>query len=245
MDTTSDPTSDTGAKARRRASRSRREAAYIEIRRMALEGEFPFWQRLPEEGISEQLGVSRTPVREAFARLDADGILSRYDDGGYYVAEPNLIDLRDLYELRLTLELRGILRAAEDGVEHDPETLDSLRTEWLRIQASPPPADGSFIELDESFHVGLSRASGNLVITETLESVNIRIRPVRMHDFLDAERIEISIIEHLEIVDAVIAHRIDLAADLLRRHIGISLDVVEERAARAMTKMMRLRSRRR
>ena len=86
---------------------------------MALEGEFPFWQRLPEEGISEQLGVSRTPVREAFARLDSDGILSRYDDGGYYVAEPNLIDLRDLYELRLTLELRGIIRASEDGVEHD------------------------------------------------------------------------------------------------------------------------------
>lgn len=245
MDTTSDPTLDTGGKGGKRAARSRREAAYLEIRRMALEGEFPFWQRLPEEGISEQLGVSRTPVREAFARLDSDGILSRYDDGGYYVAEPNLIDLRDLYELRLTLELRGILRASEDGVEHDAELLDALRTEWLLIQASPPPADGSFLELDESFHVGLSRASGNLVITETLESVNIRIRTVRMHDFLDAERIEISIAEHLEILDAVIAHEIDLAADLMSRHIGISLDVVEERAALAMTKMMRLRSRRR
>jgi DNA-binding GntR family transcriptional regulator len=245
MDTTPDPTPDTGAARGKTAARSRREAAYLEIRRMALEGEFPFWQRLPEEGISEQLGVSRTPVREAFARLDADGILSRYDDGGYYVAEPNLIDLRDLYELRLTLELRGILRAAEDGVEHDAELLEGLRAEWLLIQASPPPADGSFIELDESFHVGLSRASGNLIITETLESVNIRIRPVRMHDFLDAERIEISIREHIEILDAVIAREIESAADLLRRHIGVSLDVVEERAAGAMTKMMRLRSRRR
>ncbi|MET0828045.1 MAG: GntR family transcriptional regulator [Microbacterium sp.] len=245
MDTTSDPTPDTGTRHRKRASRSRRESAYLEIRRMALEGEFPFWQRLPEEGISEQLGVSRTPVREAFARLDSDGILSRYDDGGYYVAEPNLIDLRDLYELRLTLELRGILRASEEGVEHDRELLEALRAEWVVIQASPPPADGTFIELDESFHVGLSRASGNLVLTETLESVNIRIRPVRLHDFLDAERIEISIGEHIEILDAVIAHEIDLAAELLRRHIGISLEVVEERAARAMTRMMRLRSRRR
>ena len=123
MDTTSDPTPDTATTDRKRVARSRREAAYLEIRRMALEGEFPFWQRLPEEGIAEQLGVSRTPIREAFARLDSDGILSRYDDGGYYVAEPNLIDLRDLYELRLTLELRGILRASEDGVEHDGELL--------------------------------------------------------------------------------------------------------------------------
>lgn len=245
MDTNSDPGRDTVSKSSKQAVGSRREIAYLEIRRMALVGEFPFWQRLPEEVIAEQLGVSRTPVREAFARLDADGILSRYDDGGYYVAEPNLLDLRDLYELRLTLELRGILRAAEDGVEHDAQELSALRDEWLEIQKSPPPPDGSFIELDESFHVGLSRASGNLVLTETLESVNIRIRTVRMHDFLDADRIEISIAEHLEILDAVLARQIDEAAQLMRRHIGISLDVVEERAARAMTQMMRLRSRRR
>lgn len=224
--------------------RTRREQAYLKIRRMALQGEFPFWQRLPEEAIAERLGVSRTPVREAFARLDADGILSRYDDGGYYVAEPNLVDLRDLYELRLTLEVQGIVRAKEDGVEHDIEALEALRDEWLEIKRTPHPADGSFIELDESFHVGLLRASGNLVLTETLEAVNIRIRPVRMHDFLDAERIEISIDEHLEILDAVIAQEIDEAAVLLKRHIGISLDVVEDRAARAMTQMMRLRRRR-
>lgn len=215
------------------------------IRRMALMGEFPFWQRLPEEGMSEQLGVSRTPVREAFARLHTEGILRRYADGGYFVAEPDLIDLRDLYELRLTLELRGIVRASEDGFEHDRELLETLREEWLEIQKSPPPPDGSFIELDEFFHVGLSRASGNLVLTETLESVNIRIRPVRMHDFLDADRIEISIVEHLEIVDAVLAGDIPLAAERLKRHIGISLDVVEERAAHAMNQMMRNRGRRR
>lgn len=254
MDTPSDPTSDTlsdpasDASPRRegRTTLTRREEAYLEIRRMVLTGEFPFWQRLAEEAVAEQLGVSRTPVREAFARLDVDGLLSRYEDGGYHVAEPNLVDLRDLYELRLTLELRGILRASEDGVEHDREALDALHDEWIGIQRGPlPPADGSFIELDESFHVDLLRASGNEVLTETLESVNIRIRTVRMHDFLDAERIEISITEHLEILEAVIDRRIEEAAELLKKHIGISLDVVEERAVRAMTEMMRLRSRRR
>lgn len=230
----------------RGAAATRREVAYLEIRRMVLTGEFPFGQRLAEESLAEQLGVSRTPVREAFARLDADSILSRYDDGGYYVAEPNLLDLRDLYELRLVLELRGIQRAKEDGVEHDQAALAALHAEWIAIREDElPPADGSFIELDESFHLGLSRASGNLVISETLESVNYRIRPVRMHDFFDAERIEISIIEHLEILEAVMAGRIDEATELLRRHIGVSLDVAEERAMRAMTQMLRVRSRRR
>ncbi len=222
-----------------------REEVYLQVRRMALTGEFPFWQRLPEVGLAEQLGVSRTPVREALARLAADGILSRFEDGGYYVAEPNLVDLRDLYELRITLELRGILRAKEEGVEHDPEALAALHAQWLQIRDSPlPVADGSFIELDESFHVGLSRASGNLILTETLEAVNARIRAVRMHDFFDAERIDVSITEHLGIVEAVQRREIDEAAELLRDHIGASLAVVEDRVTRAMTRMMRLRRQR-
>lgn len=226
-------------------ARLRREHAYTAIRRMVLLGEFPFGQRMAEEALAEQLQLSRTPVREAFARLHADRLLNRYADGGYYVAEPDLLDLRDLYELRLTLELRGITRAAESGVQHDRSTLEALHARWLAIKEAPPEPDGSFIELDESFHVTLNRASGNLVLTETLENVNVRIRPVRMHDFLDADRIELSIVEHLEIVEAVLEGDLPLAGERLRQHIGISLDVVEERAARAMTQMMINRSRRR
>lgn len=239
------PASGTESSSRSAAARLRREQAYTAIRRMVLLGEFPFGQRMAEEAIAEQLEVSRTPVREAFARLHADRLLNRYADGGYYVAEPDLLDLRDLYELRLTLELRGITRAAETGVEHDRAMLEALHARWVDIKASPPEADGSFIELDESFHTTLNRASGNLVLTETLENVNARIRPVRMHDFLSADRIELSIVEHLEIVEAVLERDLALAADRLRSHIGISLDVVEERAARAMTQMMINRSRRR
>ena len=227
------------------AAKLRREQAYLDIRRLVLIGEFPFGHRLAEEVIAEQLGVSRTPVREAFARLHADRLLNRYADGGFFVAEPDLIDLRDLYELRLTLELRGITRASEKGIEHDRTILEPLRDRWLAIRGAPPLPDGSFIELDESFHVALNRASGNLVITETLENVNVRIRPVRMHDFLDSDRITLSIDEHLGIVQAVLAEDLALAADLLRSHIGISLEVVEERAAKAMTQMMLNRSRRR
>lgn len=223
----------------------RREQAYVHLRRMVLVGEFPFGQRLGEEGIAEQLGVSRTPVREALVRLHNDRLLNRYADGGFYVAEPDLADLRDLYELRLTLELRSITRPQETGIPHDRTLLEAIRERWLAIQAAPPEPDGSFIELDESFHVALSRAGGNLIISETLEAANVRIRPVRMHDFLDADRIELSIVEHLEIVDAVLDDDLELAATRLRRHIGISMDVVEERAARAMTAMMLTRSKRR
>ena len=205
-------------------------------------GEIPTGQRLAEEQIAEQLSVSRTPVREAFVRLHADRLLQRFSDGGYYVAEVDLFDLRDLYELRLTLELRGITRAGENGIEHDRDALVTLHEAWVAIQAAPPEPDGSFIELDEGFHLALLRSSGNLALAEMLETVNVRIRPVRTYDFLTADLIESSISEHLGIVAALLEGDIELAADRLREHIGASLEVVEQRAAEAM-RQRALRSR--
>lgn len=212
---------------------------------MVLTGGFQFGQRLGEEAVAEALGVSRTPVREALLRLHADRLLNRYDDGGFYVAEPDLLDLRDLYELRLSLEVYAITRAANDEVQHDPEVLADIKRDWLEIQANPPEPDGSFIELDEQFHLTLCRASGNIAIAETLETINARIRPVRMYDFLDAGRITVSIAEHLAITDAVSATELGRAAGLMREHIGASLEVVEERAAAALAGMIKGRSRRR
>jgi DNA-binding GntR family transcriptional regulator len=227
---------------RTQAAESLRERAYTQIRRMVMLGEFPTGQRLAEEQIAEQLDVSRTPVREAFVRLHADRLLTRFDDGGFYVAEIDLFDLRDLYELRLTLELRGITRADEEGIEHDREALLKLRETWVAIAASPPDPDGSFIELDEAFHLALLKSSGNFALVEVLESINIRIRPVRTYDFLTEDRITTSTEEHLAIVDALLDGQITLAADRLREHIGASLEVVEQRAAEAMRRRA-LRSR--
>ncbi|MCX6398044.1 MAG: GntR family transcriptional regulator [Propionibacteriales bacterium] len=211
-----------------------REQAYLSIRRMVMLGEFPTGQRLGEEQLADQLSVSRTPIREAFVRLHADRLLHRFADGGYYVAEIDLLDLRDLYELRLTLELRAVNRASEDGIEHDREVLLALREEWQEIQADPPPPDGSFIALDEVFHTELARASGNLALVETLESINVRIRQVRLYDFLTEDRIVTSTSEHLAIVAALLEGDVPLAAARLADHIGASLTVVEQRAADAM-----------
>lgn len=227
---------------RTQAAASLREHAYVQIRRMVMLGEFPSGQRLAEEQLADQLEVSRTPVREAFVRLHSDRLLKRFSDGGYYVAEIDLFDLRDLYELRLTLEVRGITRAAEPGITHDRQGLLDLLHEWQAIQDDPPEPDGSFIELDESFHLALLRSSGNLALVEVLETINIRIRPVRTYDFLSADRITTSIAEHLGIVTALLDGEIMLAADLLREHIGASLEVVEERAASAI-RQRALRSR--
>ena len=216
---------------------ARRELVRERLSRMVLTGVFPARERLREEALAEALGVSRTPVREALARLHAERLLTRYADGGFYVAELDLDGLRDLYELRTTLEVRGLARSLEGFGAHDPAVLEPLRDRWRALGEDLPAPDATFVEVDESFHVTLSRASGNHALAETLETVNARIRPVRMHDFLTADRIEATVAEHLGIVGAVLDGDLALATERMRVHVGASMVVVERRAARAITAM--------
>jgi DNA-binding GntR family transcriptional regulator len=226
-----------GPSARVRTSRNRREEAYAELRGMLLQGRFGMRTRLVESHLAQRLGVSRTPVREALVRLVADGLVERLPDG-FYTARLNLAELRDLYELRVTVELRGIARALEsDAVVHDVRLLEPLRDHWRALRADMPAPDPGFVLRDEEFHRTLLRSSGNPRLTETLESVSVRIRPVRMYDYLTEDRIERTVVEHLEIVELVLAQRLPEALAALRRHVGESLEVVEKRAARAITQM--------
>jgi DNA-binding GntR family transcriptional regulator len=218
-------------------AKSRREDVYVQLKRMVLQGAFPTRVRLVEDRVAERLGVSRTPVREALVRLHADRLLRRYADGGYFVAEPDLVDLRDLYELRITLELRGITRGLEGHSRHDLGVLEPLRDRWRALSLDLPEPDAAFVEVDESFHVALSRSAGNSALTDMLETVNERIRPVRMHDFLTEDRIKLTVSQHLGIVEAVLAGGLDDALRKLHEHVGESMEVVERRAAHAITQM--------
>jgi DNA-binding GntR family transcriptional regulator len=214
-----------------------REAIYRRLRDDIMSGRLPASQRLTEPKLSKQFGVSRTPIRDALIRLAADGLVQR-EDFGYSVLVPTLTQMRDLYELRLALELRGILRAIENPtLKHDRAALTNELGVWEALRADPPPPSPEFVLLDESFHVALLAASGNRELTDALHGVNARIRRVRMYDFLEVERIEKSIAEHIAILASVLDGELERALQLLHEHIGISLEVVMERATRAVTAM--------
>lgn len=219
------------------APRLRRDQVYQELRRRLMLGEFPLNSRLVEERLAALLGVSRTPVREALVRLMGDGQVHRID-GGYYVATPDSVGLRDLYDLRITLELRGLTRSLEfDGLTHNRSALEPLRDQWRAMWDERPDPTPDFVTVDEDFHLTLLRASGNMALTDVLESVNGRIRQVRMYDFLSEERIELTIAEHLRVIEAVLARRIDDATAELKSHIGESMREVERLVAQALTHM--------
>ncbi|MFE6308420.1 GntR family transcriptional regulator [Nocardiopsis sp. NPDC057823] len=216
---------------------SRRDRVYALLREEVLSGRIAPHTRLGEVRLAERFGVSRTPVREALARLYSDGLVERRENG-FHITVPDLAELRDLYELRVTLELRGIARAIEDpALRHDPAILRAQRARWEAIGADPPAPDASFVLLDEDFHTDLSRACGNRALTDSLVSVNRRIRRVRMYDFLTEDRIASTITEHLAIVGHLLDGEPDAAYRALHEHVGGSMEVVLERARRALTQM--------
>ncbi|HEX5586963.1 MAG TPA: GntR family transcriptional regulator [Acidimicrobiia bacterium] len=215
----------------------RGERVFTELKARLLAGEFALGRRLGEERLATALSVSRTPVREALHRLHSEGLVQRDAEGGFRPAVPDVVGMRTLYEVRIGLEIQALRRPASLGTEHDAPRLMELRAEWRALADDEPPATPEFVLLDEAFHVGLADAAGNPVLVEFLRVVNERIRVVRMQDFLTADRVEHTIAEHVEIVDAVLSGDCDLAVERFDAHLRESLAVVEERTLRALARM--------
>ncbi|WP_069165612.1 GntR family transcriptional regulator [Nocardia altamirensis] len=219
------------------AGKPLRDVVYAALRSELMNGDIKFGERLTEPKLSTRFGISRTPIREALTVLCSDGLLQR-EDYGFSPVRPSIPLIRDLYELRITVELGGIQRAMTNpAVTHDRALLERERTAWLALRDDPPVQEPGFVVRDEEFHVTLLTAAGNAEMVRALQAVNSRIRHVRMYDFMVNNRIETTIAEHLGILEAVLAEDLSLAYRLLHTHIGESLDVVLERVTRAIAAM--------
>jgi DNA-binding GntR family transcriptional regulator len=213
---------------------SRREEVYLALRAALMDGSISPWERLGEIKLAERFNASRTPVREALARLESDGLV-RKRGGGLYAYMPSLRDLVELYELRITLELQGIRRCIDDpALRHDPVILRNEMEKWYMLRDDLPEPDAGFVSKDEGFHTELLRSSGNTAMTDALVAVNRQIRPVRMYDYLTADRVEATVVEHIDIGEKVLGGRLREGLEALHEHVGNSRDVVMKRAARAM-----------
>jgi DNA-binding GntR family transcriptional regulator len=228
----------TGAHTPSLARVSRAEEAFTEIKRQLLLGELRLGARLGEERLAARLGLSRTPVREALFRLHSEGLIDRHPDGGYRPRAPIVSGIRELYEVRRGLELMAVRRPITHGHPHDVPSLEHVRDEWLGMAEDLPEPDPGFVIADESFHVGIAEAAGNVALVELLSHVNERIRVVRMQDFMAVERVAATIDQHLHIVTALLAGDLEEAATALSDHLAESMSVVETLAARALSRML-------
>ncbi|TXG92918.1 GntR family transcriptional regulator [Rhodococcus rhodnii] len=220
---------------RRRSAAPLAEQVYRALRTDLMSGLLDPRQRLGEERLGELYGVSRTPVREALARLLADGLVQREVDG-LYPYRPRVEDLADLYELRTTLEVRGIDRVLEDPRRrYDLEPIEAELERWVALRRDPPAPDAGFVTVDEQFHVALLAASGNAALATALEQVNVRVRPVQMFDYATTRRMRETIDDHIAIGEFLVAGDLAAARAALVTHIDEARDTVVERAEQALS----------
>ncbi|MGB3369425.1 MAG: GntR family transcriptional regulator [Rhodococcus sp. (in: high G+C Gram-positive bacteria)] len=209
-----------------------REKVYVSLRRDLISGAITATERLGEERLADLYGVSRTPVREALARLQADGLVMRGEDG-LHPYRPRVDDLAGLYELRRTLESRGIVRAMEDPtVQHNRRAIEDEVNSWRELLDSDYEST-DVVLMDERFHTTLLAASGNAALTDALRAVNAKVRPVRMLGPMSTDNFRDQIGEHITIGELVLDDKLADALFALETHIDTSRDRVIARAEQA------------
>jgi DNA-binding GntR family transcriptional regulator len=172
--------------------------------------------RLVEDAIAVELGVSRTPVREAFRMLHRAGWLDLQPHAGAYVRVPSIEEARDVFDTREALEREAARYAAERATEADLQELGKIVERGRRARDRNDLK--ALIALNSDFHRGIARAAGNRILSRFLDDLDKR---VRWHfAAIAGRRAGTSWDEHEEILNAISAHEGERAGALSAEHSG-------------------------
>jgi len=174
--------------------------------------------RLIDQEIASNLGVSRTPVREAISRLEVEGLVTIVPRRGVFVADPSPKDIKDLYEVREVLEVLAVELAVP--LLRDEEDLSRLGRilEEFKVALDDHEYLVCF-ELDRKFHDQLVKLSGNNKLIEIDRLLDGNIQVTRWIHCRDQHRQELAYREHRMILDALARKDAALASKLVRDHI--------------------------
>lgn len=189
------------------------ESSYESIRRLIREGRFAGGQPLRSAQIAAQIGVSRSPVRDALARLAAEGIVELLPNRGARLIGLGTQDVHEIFDLRAMLEPHGAARAAVAATKEDIAELSRLAEEVERAEST---SDRGL--LNDEFHMKIARMSGNEVLVEVLPAV---IKEPLLHASLTGTAVDraVSQQQHYEVVDAIRARNPAWAEAAMRAHI--------------------------
>jgi DNA-binding GntR family transcriptional regulator len=195
------------------------EAAYGVIRAGILSGEFARGQRLREEELAERVGVSRTPVREALRRLDAEGLIDFTPNRGARVTAWSARELVDLYEARALLEGFGARLAAARINAAQLDGLTVIAAKMAAVAESDPKRADELTALNGQFHRAIVLASGNSQLDSLVRGLMDVPLISRTFQRYSPERMRASQFHHNELVDALRARDGEWAEAVMRAHI--------------------------
>ncbi len=197
-----------------------RDQTYIQLRKAILSGPIRPGTVLVQEQLAEQLGISRTPVRDALDRLASEGLVIRSPGGRIHVAPFSIEELQDKYMVRRALEVLA-LRLAAPNLAGAPlarlkALVDSMRQDIADGNAQLVAQGGT------AFHDTIFAACGNTYLRQLLTSLNESIRRYR-HAAIDIPgRAAETLREHHRIYECLAAGDIAAAQDAMEEHIARS-----------------------
>ncbi len=199
------------------------DSVYARLRDLILSNVFRAGQKLVDRDLAEQLGVSRTPVREALGRLAMMGLVEARSRRGYYVRQYTAEEMTDLYEFRKILEVSAARLAAQNAEPAHIREFEKILIKSERLAANPTN-QAKTVELDLEIHNLIALASGNEALYQAIHNLMDKVMCFIWVDWVDASIADtVSIAaahrEHQGLIERIIAKDADGAAEHLGAHI--------------------------
>jgi|SRR5271157_3281690 len=195
---------------------------FIEVRRAIIMGHHKPGERLDLETIARQYSTSVTPVRDAFQMLAQEGLVKIKPRSGYFVAQTNLKQLRDLLDLRRVLELAAIERATLRITDEQTRNLLAVHAGYT---GDDDESYDRYTDENRQFHYLLAKASGNHELAEMVG---------RLHDRLARFMVlrhagKTMLVSHQKIAEALATHDVEASRKALLDDIGDTYDMIMDR----------------
>ncbi|MEM5518809.1 GntR family transcriptional regulator [Henriciella sp. AS95] len=197
-------------------------AAIDNVRNAILEGELPDGERVNEVHLSETLGVSRTPLREALNRLVSEGLLTFRARHGYYVPPLTLEGFEAEYGIRPILDVAALKLQGLPGAE-TIDTLKALNRDFLAA-----PTTTGRIDVDDAFHIELIKDCGNPVLLTMIRQQMVRTRRFEFAYLREQAHTTEAADEHAAIMAALEAGDLDAACAALHANLTSCLDPLRD-----------------
>ena len=197
------------------------------------------WKYLPGHrltyiGLSEEFGVSRSPIREVLQMLEEKGLIIKVPRIGYTVRQPDMDEIYELYEFRLAVESYIIERLAETGI--DNQLLRDLHQLWQTFITKMHEIYEEAAIQDEHFHETLAKALGNSVLYQSVKEVNERLHFIRVNDITTPERWILTCKQHLLILDMIKQRDIEGARNSIKTNIQEGRENVDQAIKEALSR---------
>ncbi|MCR4416436.1 MAG: GntR family transcriptional regulator [Ignavibacteria bacterium] len=188
------------------------------IRESILTGKLKPGERLMELDLANQLGISRTPVREAFLQLESEGFVQVIPRKGAVVTETSFNDAKETYEIKSVLEGLAAKLATSFLTEEQIDELVELNNQMKKISKTKEKDYQKFLQLNSKFHKIINESCGNSKLIKLIH--NLRHQTFRYNYlFLSLiSHLEHSVQEHEKIIMAIKKRNQNLVEELVKRH---------------------------